>query len=380
MKKKYYLFIFLLIFILNAKIQYLIFIFIVLIYFFNVIEGKFKIKKIGNGDYIVFAFLVIHIYGIIRGIIVGNELRYIVSNFAGIFVYFTYFIILSLKLEFYKLMKLIYFGIYIYCLFIFLRVVFNIQIFDPILDLKIGSASSGQSRLFCPIIASFGIFIGTAFYYLEKKKMLKFILNLIVPVIMFFFVAASKGFALIFLFFIGFYLLADLRKRNKIKILLLVVILFVFYSILKYFEYDNILMNIFAKDDLSNVTRYEQINFIFKELNILGHGVGATFSNYVRNENAPYAIEIVYLNLFHKYGIFGIVYIYGIVFAFSKLLKQYKSNKNRKTVLELIGIMCYSIAALGNPILFAPTFVTLNCIVLYYINYNKEPWFKNERL
>lgn len=379
MKKVYYFLIFFLIFLVYGKVQYIIFFILLIIFFLDAFANRIKIKKPKSVDFIIVGFLLLHIYGIMLGLYLGNSFQYIVNNFAGIFLYLIYFVFIALRLNFNILLKNIHVGIYIYITLILLRFIFNIDFLDNFLAINSGKASSGQDRLFIPMIALFGIFIGTAFFHLEKRSFGKFFTNLLIPIFMFIIVAASKGFALILIFYLIVYLFLNLGKNSGIKIISVTIFIsYLLYHLLVFLNYDNVILNIFVSDDISNVIRYSQFNIVLNNLNLFGHGLGATFPNYVRDESAPYSIEMVYLNIFHKYGVFGFIYIIGLVSTFLKLIKEYNKKIERKIVLQLFGLMCYTIASLGNPMLFAPSFIVIHCVVLYYLNYNKYPWFNME--
>ena len=335
-----------------------------------------NIIKFKHEDYLIVGFIFVHIYGVLLALYFGNNPTYIIRNFAGIVLYLTYFIISSLRLSFNTLIKLVRNGILVYLSLFFMRIIFDLSFLDKLLVLDVGSASSGQSRIFSGFFAVFAIFIGTSLYYFEQKKQTRFALFMAISIYLFIFLAASKGFALILIFLSVLYVFMNIKAARKRYKLVFIFLFFYFsYNILEYAGYSNIVTNIFAEEDTSNIVRYEQVGILLSELNIFGHGVGATFSSYIRNDEFPYAIEIVYLNLFHKFGIFGFIYIYGIIYTFYKLSKVYQSEKDRRVVLELMGLMGYSIAALGNPSLFAPSFVVIHCIVLYYLRYHSKPWF-----
>jgi len=106
-------------------------------------------------------------------------------------------------------------------------------------------------------------------------------------------------------------------------------------------------------------------------LSFLGKGWGAKYiSNDLDRDELGYSIELSYFNLIHKIGVFSIVFFIFYFFIFLKIFKLLNSDitELKETGLLGLGLTCYLFISIGNPSLFAPIFVFLNCILLILIN------------
>jgi hypothetical protein len=135
--------------------------------------------------------------------------------------------------------------------------------------------------------------------------------------------------------------------------------------------YINIITAMFDNNDTANILRYEQLFYLLNDLTIFGKGLGAVIPEYSRNLEKPYGFELSYLNLIHKFGVFSLVliilYCVTLIKAFKNIVKGY----NVKYAVIAIGAMCYLLPSIGNPLLFAPQAVVLNCLALYIIRKDK---------
>ncbi|QNI57165.1 putative membrane protein [Synechococcus sp. BIOS-U3-1] len=125
---------------------------------------------------------------------------------------------------------------------------------------------------------------------------------------------------------------------------------------------------------LENDPRLEQIGLITKEFNLLGHGLGAGFADVEPRGGLPYSIELIYLNLVHKLGIFVVplfaFYINTLYKLFTELKSIYiaKSRSDLNVPLAASFMLPFIIAGLFNPsgsTQMAPVYI---CTGLYILN------------
>ena len=128
----------------------------------------------------------------------------------------------------------------------------------------------------------------------------------------------------------------------------------------------------FEKEDISNIARYEQLNFLLADMKLLGNGLGATVPGYISNPELPYGFELTFINVIHKFGIFSIVLFFNWIYMFSYLFKQCWNKKNIITNVVMLASLGYLFPSIGNPLLFHPSLVILNSIVLYHIKLEKN--------
>lgn len=145
-----------------------------------------------------------------------------------------------------------------------------------------------------------------------------------------------------------------------------ILILFIF--ILSGNEIKQLFVNIFSNTDTGNMIRINQIVNIIKELNILGNGLGATFNEINLHKELPYSIEVIYLNVIHKFGILSVLYFYTIYKTYLKIYRNIKMKIFIKENYLCIGMMSYIFIGLGNPVIFSPQNVIFHSITMYVLS------------
>ena len=167
------------------------------------------------------------------------------------------------------------------------------------------------------------------------------------------------------------------KKHLKFGLILfsfLLFISFLFVILAKNIDFDNIIKLLDFKsqvDGTKNDPRIDQIKYIFEygNFSFFGRGLGASFegTNLIRSYEAPYGIEVSYINLLDKFGFFTILFIPYLI----NLIKQYSycflNVKNSSIIIYRISFLLsntYLILAIGNPIIFS---LQLNFISLFLL-------------
>ncbi|MCW1734243.1 hypothetical protein [Anaerorudis cellulosivorans] len=367
---------------------YYIFLGIIIILFFIYTLIIHKIQKITTTDLIALSFILIWAYGFILGLIKGNNTSYVISNFAGMTCYFIYFVLVRYKIDTQLLVKIILASGFLLGIFAF---AFMISIASgnpiPLVDANISFSSTGQFRIYFPNLAIIYCLFGISFYqilYNKKdfqfmgldKRIISFIYFML-SLITLFFLCASKGFALGIIYVIGIIVLFSYGsqvKRNKLHLsfFFFIFLIIILLSVIITSGYFNIITNMFKKEDISNIARYEQLNFLLADLKLFGNGLGATVPGYISNPELPYGFELTFVNVIHKFGIFSIILFFNWIYMFLYLFKQCWNKKNIIANVIMLSSLGYLFPSIGNPLLFHPSLAILNSIVLYHIKMEKN--------
>ena len=84
-----------------------------------------------------------------------------------------------------------------------------------------------------------------------------------------------------------------------------------------------------------------------------------------------YGLEISYLNLIDKFGIFGFLLIFVFLYTFIKPIIMIKRGQgNTFFNLMAIGLQGYLFVAMGNPVIFAPYNVVLHVFAILLLSYS----------
>ena len=132
----------------DSSIYYIFFGIIVILFFLYTLI-RHKIQKFETIDLIASSFILIWAYGFILGLIKGNNISYVISNFAGMICYFSYFVFVGYKIDIQILTKIILLSGFLLC---FLAIASMMSIFYgnplPFVDTNISFSSTGQFRIY----------------------------------------------------------------------------------------------------------------------------------------------------------------------------------------------------------------------------------------
>lgn len=313
-------------------------------------------------------------YGIVRGLINGNYIGYIIKNNAGILIYIFFYVLINADIKMINISKLLedFSSLIIIITFIGFVIInyaplpmISKYLEIPILNcIQIGSAiGKYQPVLHYGRDLIYICYGCTLWDFLDGKGIVnKSLFKLLFVIFVVFVVMKSGGAELAIIMNTIFIVLSFVGKKMDRKNLLLI-----FSSLLigiTYFIYKNInpFLPIFSKADAGNSVRYNQIDYCIKNMTFLGKGFGVDFSDIGRK----YMIEISYIDLLYKIGIFAIiVFVIHLITVFKAFIYM-KTNHNRYAVIPICS-MSFLYTSLGNNGLFHNNNVLINVIVLYYL-------------
>jgi len=362
-------------------LAFLLFLMLLIMYFLlNPRFNKPKIKSIV--DLIPLSILFIWLYGVINGILSGNNPNFIIRNFAGMVMYVLYYIMIWQNISRKKLFMVVLFSGFIYTIIALINMSDYLKIHSNIISIY------GFNRIYYNVgaIVIFPLMLvsmGAIFY---KKKnifidynpsiLFKIILSKIIASSLFVltFISSvllpfSKGNILAFNFFILFLFMIYIFSRTPIftKGLTLFIISLCSMIIIYNPLINDFLFNLFDLDSSGNYERYEQIVFLQKNLTFMGGGLGATINGYTRSPGTDYGFETTYLNLIHKFGIFSIILYIGYIISMYIPLRRIIKKQELIISSASLGMMGFVFPAIGNPMLYAPVAVILHCSALYIL-------------
>jgi len=327
--------------------------------------------KIHKKNVLMFSFvpLLIWFYGMVLGLLNGNNPEYIFRNFAGLVLYLFLFLIFDLDMK-KRLEKLLLdlsvmsgiLTIVGYYLAIRLQLSFMYTIpiinnFQPGLGILYGNCN------FMYISYLYGLYK----IFIEKKIKIKYLLLTIICPYASFLCMDVSAFPLACLVFFGIMFLLAIQKHKlnkKIKTTLVLIVLVACIAL------PIIYSNFFAigADD-GNSKRWAQIEYVFENFKVLGHGLGA---EYPKGIGSIYAIEVIFLDIFYKFGVFALIIIWGYIYTLVKSIKHILSSRQNAYATIPLACMGYLFFALSNPVLFAPNSVVLHCCSLYLLKKAEE--------
>ncbi len=350
--------------------------------------SRMKLVKLQKVDLIALSFILVWIYGIIIGLIRGNEKQYIFANFAGLVCYFMYFIFVNYKIDKNRLIKFVLLaGLLLSLLSSIGMLSYQTGIrVPPFLSGNITFSSTGQVRIYTATLPVAFSLLGVSFYQilysnkdfsflnLHKKKYAY--LLFIISFFSIFIVTASKGFTLggvsiIFIIFLFSYGSQITRKKIHISFVLFIILLLFGIITFNQLGYFNILTEMFSTEDIANIARYTQLDYIIDDITFWGNGLGSIVPGFISNRESPYGYELIYFNIIHKFGIFSIILFFNWIYMFIYLFRKCWNNKNTVNNVIMLSSLGYLFTSIGNPIVFHPSLVMLNAITLYHIKIEK---------
>lgn len=356
-------------------------------------------------DFAPVLMLLVWFYGLLLGFFRQNVTEYVINNFAGMTVYLLYFLLIPYKNQSLRIIKILVtaslivsvFTIIFFILYFVIGVDWSFISNNPLFgNLMVGGSSTGQKRVFFTGQAViFTLFTLSLYRILNKKQFLSSLTSpsifekqgtnyflFVISFISLFFFTASKGNLLggiiIFLIlpFVTLKMSEITIQKRKSMIKNIIIYLFIFATltiVLLITGYSNIVSVIFDKNDIANVDRYDQLGYLLKDLKFFGNGLGSIITGFTRNEEKPYGFELIYLNIFHKFGVFGFIIIGIYLYTIYKIFKLFrKDHIDFRIPLAALGCMGFLIPAFGNPLLFSAQAVMLHCVALYFIRTEEE--------
>lgn len=323
-----------------------------------------------------FLNLLVWFYGVIVGLINNNKIEFIIRNFAALVFFIMFYLLYKTKISKRYIYNFIYFTVYfvlIYNVLAYLNFkgIIRIGNFLFLNDFR----SNGNNLLYQNQVLLFSLYTLSFYSFMNIKKT-----NLYYFFIDFFTIIMSS-FAIIYInqlrgFQFGIIMLiiilTMLKLLSLVKLSLFKKWVFIFsvflgviafFVVLYIYRYP-VIYNMFTPDDYSNSIRYQQLTQVLSQSNFWGKGLGATFKYITVYEKYGYGIEITYLNIIHKFGIFALVLIFTIAYILYIIMNDLMTNNSRKSYL-LFGLMGFIFPSIGNPFLITPETITMMSLILY---------------
>ena len=347
---------------------------------FSVFIGFFLICALGGAkfntrfiwfDIIPSIFIVAWTYGLFLGFLLGNNVTYVISNFAGMTLYSIYFLMVFSKIDVERLVMIVLFAAVTNAIYsygsTFWEIIFKGKFYFESLRMY---NSTGLSVL-GPFLASSLVSVGLLRRSDGNNKMKSTALFLFF-VIPYGVLSFSKGyFASVVMLFALISIILLLSAVRSLKVThggLFLMAFFITCVALTIYNFADELLFLFSVEESGNYLRNEQKYILVGEFNFFGKGLGAvTESGYFRNEGQPYGFELTYYNIIHKLGSVGALVLLAYAVCIAIPLTYILGGKGRRFSWLAIGGMLFIVPGYGNATLFAPVVVTLHCAVMYLI-------------
>lgn len=325
----------------------------------------------------------IWIYGILIGLLYSNNPSFIIKNNAGIIGYFLVFPLLFIKYDIKIISILRISGIIILLTTLVLKILTSFAGWDV--------TSAASQSIFGPFVGDGGVRWGRVFTYVQylvcvpimyslmsiklknttySKKLLH-LTTVVLGLYTMFLVSMSKGMELAVIFSIFLTVILCIRtsklgwKLASFSTISLGALLAIYVFL---FPNNPITENFFSAEDISNVARYEQLNYILGDMKLFGNGLGATILNYTRAEGQDYGFELSYVALFHKFGILGFIPLASYVYTILMIIHLCGRNLSIRDAASLMAAMSFLMPAIGNPGLFSLQEAITHALVLVAIS------------
>lgn len=336
------------------------------------IERKFRIST-SFVSYIPIIMICVWAYGFMRGFYLGNPRGMIIRNFAGMSLYVLYFFLYHIPMDLDKIIKLVrVLSVFVCIVTIFMYIdtfVLHTKIFYNFPMLK-NFDEAHTIEYYCRdmIYISFCCTL-YKILYLGKVKVVNFV-YLALCILAVFGCMRLRGVELALIVTCGIVVIfAVLKKKTPIARIFLLICAIFGIAILIYSP--KIIGILFGNGDIGNKVRYRQISFFLENMTILGHGLGAPLNDLRKSNFDGYGVELIYLNIFHKFGVFAFLILFCYAYTVVQGIKMIRRTKG--DVRDVIPLACmgYLIPALGNPILFGPHNILLHIVALLMIQRRK---------
>lgn len=312
-------------------------------------------------------------YGFAVGLINGNNTSYVIRNFAGMSTYILVFPLLNSNISTDKYLCIIkkaskyalFISVFTYIMLTYFHLDLLYKI--PIVNAFVGRGGiGGFVQYFCRELIHV-TFAYNFFLFITKKR------GVLTPTIILLFtvyatvVVNDSGGDILAMGIIAIIILLTQSKHLNSRAVLLGVIAIVGVVVLYLCSGEGLLSKLFSSADGGNIRRWEEINYFKNNMTFWGHGLGKELGHAGAN-GFNYGTEMIYLNIFHKFGIFALLIL---VCYFSTCIKaiNYLTNNNDKNPDKVIplALMAYLIPSLANPMLFGVLTVVSHLLAMIII-------------
>ena len=326
------------------------------------------------------------LYGLMSGMIQGNQSDYVLRNFFCLALYpLIYFWIISFKTINFN--NMIVYPAYI-IIFISLCLLINLYVFPEGLLIsyfadKLGDGYLGEGNLrvyYIGVILING-FLGYQLWKfgasINRINTHSSLFMIIFIILIFSLLTQSKGFVPAILGFTFFIFLYSSLFSIKSKVVVVMVLLsgIIFAN----FEGYN-LLNLIAGEEMSgNNLRYTQMDELINDFSLFGKGLGSVIENgYARSDEFPYGYELSYLNLIHKFGLGAAIIFSTYIYVLYRSIVLMAIYPNVPNGYVAFGLMGYLIPSIGNPIILSIQAVIAHVIAILLVAFPSRNYFQDK--
>lgn len=313
------------------------------------------------------------IYGFIWGLINENNTSYVIRNFAGMSTYILVFPLLNSKISTDRYLCIIkkaskyalFISIFTYVMLTYFH--FDLLHKIPIVNAFVGRGGiGGFVQYFCRELIHV-TFAYNFFLFISKKR------GVLKPTIMLLFtlyatlvVNDSRG-DILAMGIIAIIILLTQSKHLNSRAVILGIIAIAGVVVLYLYSGEGLLSKLFSSADGGNIRRWEEINYFKNNMTFFGYGLGKELGD-AGADGFNYGTEMIYLNIFHKFGVFALL-ILACYFGTCIKAINYLANNNDKNPDRVIplALMAYLIPSLANPMLFGVLTVVLHLLAMIII-------------
>lgn len=317
-------------------------------------------------------------YGFILGIINDNNMSHIIRNFVGMTVYLLLIPLLNCGFSNKQFMNIIIFFSYYALLVTFftglLGFIYNVEFLSeiPFLNAFVGGGGTGGFiQYFCRELIH--VCFAYNFYLMLYRSGRRFIPFMIVMLALFEFVCLNdSGGDLLAIATLVISIVVVNSLEMKMNLSVLATILFIIFGTLLFNVYmgQGFLSILFSDQDGGNIRRLVELNYFLNNMTIEGWGLGKELGVAGAGEY-NYGTELIYLNLFHKFGVFALVIIGCYVSTLVKAFYYMKKNRTAESTVPL-ALMAYLLPSLANPMLFSTLSVTSHLLSMIIFSRENE--------
>lgn len=309
------------------------------------------------------------VYGLLLGVFSGNKSIYIIHNFSGMSAYVFYFLLPQRIISNRFVIKTFYTSMWISVIVLMFVIFKNNAILSMVMNQQYWLVNlihqhrviHYQCGVYLPVVFSL-----VAAYFIfpsHKNKHLK-VLFICIPFLVLSVVIlsliSSKALWLVYLVNLSFiiYLLIEERLKSKGYRFLYVLVVAIALSFLAIF--------LAGPGHDGNLKRLAQLTAVFNNLTVFGHGLGAGLISYQASANT-YNQEFEYVNIINQFGLlFGLGVFFCYLYTIYETIRLRFFNKQLSITCFFI-VSSFIVMGFGDPVLFAPVYVILHCVILRII-------------
>lgn len=325
-------------------------------------------------DVTVFLVLIAWVYGLVFGLVNGNDPWLVLHNFFGMSYYFYYFVLIWAGIKQPMILLWLILGCVLaiiecaYSIFLHYERVVGLPeylIYGKFLRFYYSENIAIALALLGSCLFTFQTFL-TREHASSKLRPVLAMQLVIILILLLVYYSVSKGYVLALAFVLG---AAGIYALRHCKASMFVAVLL--YSLVFFYLVDGyiILKACFGNYDEGNLVRYEQFHRMSRELRLFGTGLGGAISsstNYVRDPIKIYASELSYLNLIQKLGIVSSLVFFSYFYSLAIMLKSLWSLDDKYFMnAAFVGMLSFLFPAIGNPNLFSFVFVILHVFFIF---------------